>query len=158
MNTFITKTAAVLSLAFLTSGMWAMQSAQETPPQGFIEKKITKIQIQEPSMWEGNVPQRIFILPYRSTGMAASIMRNTQETPGVIINGIEQFIHGKNLDEKVLIDLQNPITINVASRNPELLVIVEGNEKELARRVFKDDDFNGDDIAKNNTLIPNFPN
>ncbi len=137
MNTFITKTAAVLSLAFLTSGMWAMQSAQETPPQGFIEKKITKIQIQEPSMWEGNVPQRIFILPYRSTGMAASIMRNTQETPGVIINGIGEYIHGKNLDQKVLIDLQNPITINVASRNPELLVIIYGSEGQLRHRVFK---------------------
>ncbi len=98
------------------------------------------------------IPERVAILPYTSTGTKASVKLAVEEAPGVTLNGLLNYARQVRVEQKGLeIKLLKPVLINVTTRHPELFVgLFDDEGKMLKSRVFDEDDIS--DFGNKNRL------
>lgn len=143
MNILNKISALFLSVAFLSGAAHAMDVSHK--PQGYSEKFITEVEII------GEIGfQRIYITPFTSTGMKASVKQFVEEAPGVTLNGIQDFKRNHREEGPLIIELEKPILINLTSKNSELEVRIEG----FKTAIFNEDRINNT-LGKNNVLMVN---
>lgn len=124
MNIFKTKLLFLLIAGLTCVSATAMEELSrpaKTPlPTGNFDRFINEVKIL------GDLPyRRIFVLPYRSTGVEASQYPILDESNGTILNALTDF---SKLDQPV--KLNKPILINASSEYPELAVILDGPQIE----------------------------
>ena len=134
----------IVLCTFTAIGFGPMLQAMKPANVG---KRITQIKIDR-----GDIPQRIFLNPYQSTGMETTVKPYPIESKGLTISNLQRYAMIAGKVGNITHNLTEPFVITFVTQNPELFVAYTNPEGEFkGHQIFDEDGIK--ELSKDNQLV-----